>query len=98
MTSDRTDEQILKDPSGQPSVEQNVGSIGGPGRLNEAPQYGRVVSCVNGKLKSAAITHEHVSVYRETRIHWTDIRPGDFVAGRDGRLWEVVELRDGQPG
>ena len=38
MTSDRTDKRILKDPSGQPSVEQNVGSIGGHDRLNEAPQ------------------------------------------------------------
>lgn len=38
MTSDRTDEQILKDPSGQPSVEQHVGSTGGHDRLNEAPR------------------------------------------------------------
>lgn len=58
----------------------------------ETQQYGKVVSRILGKLRSAPITCERVHIYREITVYWADILPGDFVAALDGSLHEVVEV------
>lgn len=90
MTSDRTDDQILKDPSGQPSVEQNVGSIGGHDRLNEAPRLDH-----NEAMAAYALVH---LVIIHTKAIGMQPSPIQLQLHNKLKLMCWPKVRDGLPG